>query len=552
MLRNIIAGLVVVALVAIASIHGATVPLGKNTIKSQVSNRFVFIGSSKNLVSDGGKGKGRSTYQESLYFLSQNAAGQEMANVDCVNIFGPGSGLVNIETAEELGNIAALLRESGDSGTLYWTSGRFNIDDRVFEWGNGVGLNSSVPWSANHPNSQVSVTRVALYTVGSPKLRTQFNTVSSRNIIFGLIVVASAAIASTYGAAVPLEENTIESQIANRFVFIGSAKNLVSTGGKGSATFEESMYFLSQNAAGQEMANMDCVNIFGPEGGLVNIETVEELGNITSFLRESGDSGTLYWTSGRFNIDDQVFEWGNGVRLSPSAPWSANHPNSQVSVTRVALYTVGSPKLRTQFNTVSSRYMCELKLGEVGEEAEPCYSDNDLVIVVDSSGSIGQVNYMGALEFAAKLATAWIDNPNNRISVVIYSSSVQSVIGLGESVTVSQLRDRVYNAPYLNGGTASDLGINKAVSEFQSNSRAVPKNMVFLTDGVSNSASATLAAAQAAQSAGIRGFSVGITTNINQQELLAIAGNNADHVFNTDGFEDLLKLLQPVSRRVCA
>lgn len=108
------------------------------------------------------------------------------------------------------------------------------------------------------------------------------------------------------------------------------------------------------------MANMDCVNIFGPDGSLVNIETKEELGNITKILQESGDSGTLYWTSGRFNIDDRVFEWGNQVRLSPSLAWSPNHPNSQVSVTRVALYTVGSPKLRTQFNTVSSRYICEV------------------------------------------------------------------------------------------------------------------------------------------------------------------------------------------------
>ncbi|CAL8071043.1 unnamed protein product [Orchesella dallaii] len=371
---------------------------------------------------------------------------------------------------------------------------------------------------------------------------------------FVVLVLASATIASTYGAAVPRGENKIESEAKSRFVYIGSSKNLVGGGekGKGSATFQESMYFLTQNAAGQEMANMDCVNHFGTDNGLVSIETVEELGNVTKFLRESGDSGTVYWTSGRFNVDDRVFEWGNGVRLSPSAPWRANHPDTQLSVTRVALYTVGSPKLQTQFNTVSSRYMCEIKLGEAGEEAEPCYSDNDLVVVVDSSGSIGQVNYMAALEFAAKLATAWIDNPNNRISVVIYSSSVQSVIGLGESVTVSQLRERVYNAPYLGGGTASDLGINQAVSEFQSNSRAVPKNMVFLTDGVSNSPTATLAAAQRAQAAGIRAFSVGITTNINQQELLAIAGNNSDHVFNTDGFEDLLKLLQPVSRRVCA
>ncbi|CAL8085645.1 unnamed protein product [Orchesella dallaii] len=379
-----------------------------------------------------------------------------------------------------------------------------------------------------------------------------------RTILSVLAITALIAIVGTFGDTLSLLEETggvLTSR--NGLLFIGSSKNLVfedeivRARSNIAPTTEGSLYFRSQNAASYELANSDCVSQLGPNSALVSIETQEELANITKILQESGDSSSVYWTSGRYDINDASFEWQNGIGLGPFIPWDANHPNSNTGLSRVALRNVGSIKFETHFNTVSHRYICELKYGQPGEEAEPCYTDNDLVIVVDSSDSIGQVNYITALDFAAKLIIAWVDNPNNRVSFVIYSNTAQSVIGLNESLTISQIRDRVYNAPYLAGGTASNQGINQAFNEFLSNVRAVPQNMVFLTNGVSNIPPDTLLAAQTVHTAGIRPFSVGIGSNINQEELLAIAGNNPDHVFNTDGFDELLKLLQPVSRRVC-
>ncbi len=243
--------------------------------------------------------------------------------------------------------------------------------------------------------------------------------------------------------------------------------------------------------------------------------------------------------------------WESDVEIGPWAPWDQGYPNTKTQLTRVFARTVGNLKLRTQFNTVSTRYICEMKDGPEEEEAEPCYDDNDLVIAVDSSGSIGEVHYMVALEFTTKLAIAWADNPRNRLSVIIYGTGVQSILQLNQNLTVSQLRDVIYNAPYLKSVTNSHLALDRTLQEFQTNPRSVPNNLVFLTDGESTNPTATLASAQRVLSAGIRPFAVGIGSKIDSNELLAIAGNNDDHVFNTNGFDDLLKLLQPVSRRVC-
>lgn len=304
--------------------------------------------------------------------------------------------------------------------------------------------------------------------------------------------------------------------------------------------------------AGFSTADNDCKAYLGEEATLLYIETQEELGNVTRFLQSSDDTGATYWVGGKYSPDKGKFVWNSGAEIGPWAPWDQGHPDTQVPVTRVSAYTAAHAfKLRTEFQTVSNRYICELKSGLVEEEATPCYTDNDLVIVVDSSGSIGQSNYMVALEFTTRLAIAWADNPKNRLSVIIFASTSQAVFNLGQQLTVSEIRDKVYSIGYTGGGTQSHLGLNMALAQFTTYNGTVPKNMVFLTDGASGDPTATATSARNVNAAGVRSFSVGIGSSLNAGELLIIAGNKQDHVFDTTGFDNLLKLLQPVSESVC-
>lgn len=120
------------------------------------------------------------------------------------------------------------------------------------------------------------------------------------------------------------------------------------------------------------------------------------------------------------------------------------------------------------------------------------------------------------------------------------------------ALSPAKISSSILDCPYFKSGTATDLGIDEARVQFNSAPRNVPLNMVVLTDGASNNDSWTIAAAHKLITMGVRTFSVGITANIKQQELLAIADGDASRVFNTDNFDELIKLLAPLSRKICA
>lgn len=103
----------------------------------------------------------------------------------------------------------------------------------------------------------------------------------------------------------------------------------------------------------------------------------------------------------------------------------------------------------------------------------------------------------------------------------------------------------------MDSGTATWLGIDLAIAQFNLAPRDVPLNMVVLTDGLSNDAGLTAAAAQRATAMGIRSFSVGITDNTNPDELRVIAGGVTGRIFTTDTFDELINLLAPVSLTIC-
>ncbi|CAL8068230.1 unnamed protein product [Orchesella dallaii] len=366
-----------------------------------------------------------------------------------------------------------------------------------------------------------------------------------RNIFFAGLVVVS--VSTTYPALIKLGNNDDNPAIFDQLRYRRTARNIVPT----AATVRRNLYYFSQNSAAYESAEGDCKSQLGADASLVSIETQDELNYIKQLFKRTGDAGSLFWTSGRYNMENKAFEWENGIPLSSTVPWGELEPSSELPATRIAINMKSDLKYATSFNTDTKRYLCEKLSGTEEEVAVPCYSDNDLVVVVDSSKSIGQDEYVTALDFVTHLVTAWADNPGNRVAVIVYSSNAEIVLELTEDLTVEEIRKRVQTATYLDSGTMSDLGINLAVAELQNNNRSVPQNVVFLTDGTSESPSATILAAQNAREAEIRGFAVGIGSDIKQEELNAIAGNNSTRVFKADQVKNLLKLLQRVSQRVC-
>lgn len=333
----------------------------------------------------------------------------------------------------------------------------------------------------------------------------------------------------------------------NGLTYIGTFRSRSSDG---TQAYDESNYYISQNAGAWNSAQSDCKALLGDSATLVAIESQEEWDFLVDYLQNFG-SATDYWTSGIYDTPNSRWRWvANNVQLPPFAPWGAGYPSTPNSLLRVLIYYGNQYDTywKTVSNTQLHRYICEIQVPTI---AIPCYQVNDLAIVLDSSGSIGSVNFEKAKQFVERLANAFTVYSQSRISFISYSDRATVRIALTNTLTRGAITSNILATPWENGGTSTDLGITEATSQLTSNLRGVPMNMVVLTDGASNYPALTAAAAQAAINAGIRTFSVGITPSVIQSELLAIAGNDVNRVFTTDNFDLLIELLAPLSKKVC-
>lgn len=175
----------------------------------------------------------------------------------------------------------------------------------------------------------------------------------------------------------------------------------------------------------------------------------------------------------------------------------------------------------------------------------------DVIVGLDSSGSIGGENYKKEKIFAYDLARVFANRPTNRFGLTIFSSTVKTIVELANNWTQDQVNSEILNAVYMGYQTYTNLAIDSAVNQFEASVRGAVQKLVVITDGVSNDPAATIASAQAAAGAGIETFAVGIGSGISYAELLAIAGGDSSRVFTVDDFDGLTAELSSVSSAVC-
>lgn len=126
------------------------------------------------------------------------------------------------------------------------------------------------------------------------------------------------------------------------------------------------------------------------------------------------------------------------------------------------------------------------------------------------------------------------------------------MVDIRNTFTAAEISSKVLNATYDAAGTNTDLGIITAINNYEPATRSVPVNIVLLTDGISANRLSTADAAGRAMLLGFRTYAIGITSRVNQEELITIAGGNANRIFNTENFLELIDILAPVSRKVCS
>ncbi len=136
-----------------------------------------------------------------------------------------------------------------------------------------------------------------------------------------------------------------------------------------------------------------------------------------------------------------------------------------------------------------------------------------------------------------------IGSERTRVGVIQYSSSVNIEFHLNQYADKSSLQQAIANIIYLGGNTDTESALGVMANEsFREENGArkigIPRVAVVLTDGRSQGPDRVRVPADRAREIDITIFAIGVTSNINEDELVAIANKpNSTFVFQVDDFD---------------
>ena len=153
-----------------------------------------------------------------------------------------------------------------------------------------------------------------------------------------------------------------------------------------------------------------------------------------------------------------------------------------------------------------------------------------MVFVIDTSGSIGFSNFQMIRNFVANITTELIQNsPQSAVGVILYNDRAWIQFNLQAYTNLSTLLSAIYRLPYSGGGTDTAEALTLLLSSAQNGTLGLRNDSsnvaIVITDGHSNSQSATLSAANLLHASNIFDvFAVGID-GADQTELQGIASS---------------------------
>jgi uncharacterized protein YegL len=200
-----------------------------------------------------------------------------------------------------------------------------------------------------------------------------------------------------------------------------------------------------------------------------------------------------------------------------------------------------------------------LSSGVVQSESPTCDNILDLIIVLDSSGSIAPADFAKAIEAMKTLASLLKIGPKKvMVTVINYSTDVQVPITFADmklsTFTIQWLMNKIGTIQHLKSGTDTAKALFEAKKICDATCRpfqeGVARSVVVFTDGQSNSPLET-----AKQAASLRDltqaniYSVGIG-GYNLVELKAIASNPM-YVFTMANYQQLTVLINEITNKTC-
>ena len=177
-----------------------------------------------------------------------------------------------------------------------------------------------------------------------------------------------------------------------------------------------------------------------------------------------------------------------------------------------------------------------------------CSSVQDVVFVIDTSGSIGNENFQLIRKFTADITTELINESlGSAVGVILFSSTAHIEFNLTAHTSLDALLSAIRELDYSGGGTNTADALTLLLLTAQNGTLGLRNNSlnsaIVITDGQSNNLSLTSAAAYALHATNIFDvYAVGVD-GANQTELNRIASSPEfvffTSSFNSDGLQQL-------------
>ncbi|XP_076730296.1 collagen alpha-1(XII) chain-like [Maylandia zebra] len=178
----------------------------------------------------------------------------------------------------------------------------------------------------------------------------------------------------------------------------------------------------------------------------------------------------------------------------------------------------------------------------------------DIVLLLDGSWSIGQINFQTIRNFIAHMVSVFNIGPDSvQIGLTQYSNKPKTEWNLNAHPTKESLLRAVAALPYRGGNTLTGMALNYILkNSFKPKVGLRPdshKIGVLITDGKSQDE--VILASQNLRDSGIELYAIGVK-NADENELRSIASDPDDiHIYNVKDFQFLVDIVDELSVNLC-
>uniref|UniRef100_A0A0B7BC59 Uncharacterized protein n=1 Tax=Arion vulgaris TaxID=1028688 RepID=A0A0B7BC59_9EUPU len=209
-------------------------------------------------------------------------------------------------------------------------------------------------------------------------------------------------------------------------------------------------------------------------------------------------------------------------------------------------------------NTVKSTITVPRQISFISTYKEDCKSKGDVIFVLDSSGSVGELNFALMKNFTfSTVRDLEIDSGFFRVGIISFSDTSRIDFHLNTYTTKREIYDAVERINYVYGHTHTAEALRRVRTEMFTSRNGdrldVPNVLVVVTDGQSNvNNHETLPEARELKSIGVTIISVAIGLE-DQSELRGLTSPPVeDNLIEVSNFEDLRKLSHLIVKPLCS